>query len=458
MKVVICGAGQVGWHIASHMTSRDNDVTIIDSNPELVRYAMDMLDVKGITGFASHPDVLEQANTHDAEMIIAATYSDEVNMIICQIAHSIFKVDQKIARLRDQSYLDALNPELNPANDIPIDVVISPEQEVAEAALRRIQTPGTFETEFFMEDDVQLIGVHIDAACPIVNTPLRQLSELFSSIRTTVVAIRREGALRIANSSDQILPDDSCYMFCHKDEIKRTLEIFGKDIETNNKIVIIGAGNVGFNLASSIEKKGSGTRTRIIEINKTNAERVAERLEKTVVLHGDGLSENILSEASIETAQVILSLTDDDKTNILTAVRAKTMGCPQAICLINDPTLEPLLKKMGIDAHINPRSITVSSILRHIRHVKLRHVYSIGNAEAEVIEAEIMSTSSLAGQRIKEMDFPDGVIIGSVKKGDKIMRPKGDMLIEEGDIIVVFVLNEDVSEIERLLQVRIEYF
>ncbi|WP_095589744.1 Trk system potassium transporter TrkA [Actibacterium ureilyticum] len=458
MKIIICGAGQVGWQIARHLANERNDVTVVDNNAELVRRAMDTLDVQGVAGFASYPDVLDRAGARDADMVIAATYSDEVNMVTCQVAHSVFAIPRKIARLRSQSYLTAIYSDLYRRDHMPIDVVISPEREVAEAALQRLQAPAAFDTESFMEGRAQLLGVAIGEDCPVINTPLRQLTDLFSTLRALVVGIRRKGSLFSPAPNDQLFPDDQVYVFSHTDDVERTLEIFGKTTKKQERVVIVGGGNVGLSVASTLENRAERIRAKVIEKSRTRAEHAADQLERTIVLHGDGLDVALLEEASIRRADAILSVTDDDKTNMLTAVRAKAAGCPMAICLVNDPTLVPLMEPLGIDAYINPRATTVSSILRHIRHGRVRGVYSIGDAEAEVIEAQVLSTSPISGQLIRDIDFPEGAMVGGIMKDDKVVKPTGGTRIDEGDVIAVFALSSDVPEVERLLQVSIDFF
>ncbi|MCA0872144.1 Trk system potassium transporter TrkA [Seohaeicola saemankumensis] len=458
MKVIICGAGQVGWQIARHLSGEHNDVTVVDSNPDLVRRATDTLDVQGIAGFASYPDVLDRAGARDADMIIAATYSDEVNMVTCQVAHSVFAIQRKIARLRSQSYLTAIYSDLYRRDHMPIDVVISPEREVAAAAMQRLSAPAAFDTETFMDGRAQLLGVSIDETCPIVNTPLRQLTDLFSTLRSIVVGVRRDGTLFAPEPGDQLFAGDDCYVFAHIDDVNRTLEVFGKTQKKQDRVVIVGGGNVGLDVARTLEQSEHRTRAKVIERSRKQAERAAETLERTIVLHGDGLDAALLNEAGISRADAMLAVTDDDKTNMLAAVRAKAEGCPLAIALINDPTLVPLMGPLGIDAYINPRATTVSSILRHIRHGRVRQVYSIGDAEAEVIEAEVLSTSPMAGQRMRDIGFPEGVLIGAIRKGDQVLRPDGGLRIEDGDVVAIFAMAADVPEVERLLQVSIDFF
>jgi trk system potassium uptake protein len=458
MKVIICGAGQVGWQIARHLSGEKNDVAIVDNNADLVRRATETLDVQGVAGFASYPDVLERAGARDADMIIAATHSDEVNMVTCQVAHSVFGITRKIARLRAQSYMDAIYSDLYRRDHLPIDVVISPEREVAEAALQRLAAPSTFDTESFMNGRAQLLGVALDEDCPVLNTPLRQLTDLFSTLRAIVVGIRREGRLFAPEPGDQLFEGDQIYVCSHVEDVNRTLGIFGKDTKKQERIVIIGGGNVGLAVAQALEKRTDRVRAKIIERSRAQAERAADSLERTIVLNGDGLDIELLMEANIDRADAVLAVTDDDKTNILAAIRAKQAGCPMAISLINDPTLVPLMAALDIDAYINPRATTVSSILRHIRHGRVRAIYSIGDAEAEVIEAQVLGTSPIAGRLVRDIEFPEGVLVGALMKGDKVVKPTGDTKVDEGDVILLFAMSGDVPEVERLLQVSIDFF
>ncbi len=458
MKVIICGAGQVGWQIARHLSGEANDVTVVDSNADLVRRASETLDVQGVTGFASYPDVLDRAGARDADMIIAATHSDEVNMVTCQVAHSVFSVNRKVARLRSQSYLNAIYSDLYRRDHLPIDVVISPEKEVAAAAMQRLSAPSAFDTETFMEGKAQLLGIKIDDNCPVTNTPLRQLTDLFSTLRAIVVGIRRDRVLFAPEATDQLFPGDECYVFTNVEDMDRTLDIFGKPRRKQERVVIVGGGNVGLTVAKELEAQTRRVRVKVIERDRACAERAAEALERTIVLNGDGLDAAILKEAGIERADAMLAVTDDDKTNMLAAVRAKAEGCPMAIALINDPTLVPLMAPLGIDAYINPRATTVSSILRHIRHGRVREVYSIGDAEAEVIEAVVLSTSPMAGQRLRDIDFPEGVLVGAVMKDGEVLRPTGALRVEEGDVVAMFAMADDVPEVERLMQVSIDFF
>lgn len=379
-------------------------------------------------------------------------------MVTCQVAHSVFNVPRKIARLRSQSYLDAIYSDLYRREHLPIDVVISPEREVAEAALRRLAAPSAFDTESFLEGRAQLLGISLEDDCPVLNTPLRQLTDLFSTLRALVVGVRREGHLFVPEAGDQLFSGDQIYVFTVTGDVERTLEIFGKSVPRRERVIILGGGNVGLAVARRLEMGEGRIRAKVIELDREVAERAADALERTVVLHGDAMDIDLLKEAGISRADAILAVTDDDKVNLLAAVQAKSAGSGMSICLVNDPSLVALMEPLQVDAYINPRATTVSSILRHIRHGKVRAVYSVGDAEAEVIEAQVLGTSPIAGQRIRDAGLPEGVLVGAVMRGDEVIKPTSSTRIDEGDVIALFCLSADVPEVERLLQVSIDFF
>ncbi|HIP24134.1 MAG TPA: Trk system potassium transporter TrkA, partial [Rhodobacteraceae bacterium] len=300
MKVIICGAGQVGWQIARHLSRENNDVTVVDKDGTLVRRISEVLDVSGVTGFASYPDVLERAGAKDADMIIAATFADEVNMVTCQVAHSMFDIPRKIARLRSLSYLDAIYSDLYRQDHMPIDVVISPEREVAKAAMRRLEVPAAFDTERFLDGGADLLGISLSDDCPVIDTPLRQLTELFSTLKAVVVGVQRKAKMFVPEASDQLFPGDQIYVIAANSDVPRTLEIFGKTQKKGERAIIIGGGNVGLEVAQNLEKGEGRMRVKLIEKNRKTAETAADALERTIVLHGDGLDMELLEEANIE--------------------------------------------------------------------------------------------------------------------------------------------------------------
>ncbi|MEM6497247.1 MAG: Trk system potassium transporter TrkA [Pseudomonadota bacterium] len=457
MKIIVCGAGQVGHQIVRHLSSEGNSVTVIDHNPALVRQMTDQLDVSGVSGFASRPDVLARAGARDADMLIAATSMDEVNMVACQVAHSVFDVTTKIARIRTESYLEAEWSDLFRRDHMPIDVVISPEAEVARVALRRLASTACFDIEPFLDGKVDLGGIRLDDACPVQNTPLRQLSELFSTLRAIVVGIRRDGKLFSANADDQVFAGDEIYFITAHEDLDRTVGIFGKENQRASRAVIVGAGNVGLKVAQEIEKI-QGMRAKIIELDRERAEYSADLLQRTIVLHGNALKAELLAEAGVENADAIVALTDDARTNLLSCALAKETGTQIAVALSNDSVFERVAGSIGIDALINPRSTTVSSILRHVRKGRIKAVYSIGAGEAEVIEAQVMATSPIAGKRIRDIKFPSGSIVGAILVDGKLIMPKGDTEVRVGNVLVVFAERSAVRGVEQLFRVSMEFF
>ncbi|ATX66651.1 Trk system potassium transporter TrkA [Roseinatronobacter bogoriensis] len=458
MKVIVCGAGQVGLQIARHLSSERNDVTLVDSKPELVRRATDTLDVQGIVGFASHPNILEQAGARDADMVIAATYSDEVNMVTCQVSHSVFGVTRKIARLRELSYLDPRYSDLFRREHMPIDVIISPEREVSQAALKRVAYPEAFDVQEYFQGKALLIGLSLDEECAVLNTSLRQLSDLFPTLRIMVAGVRRGKRLFAPEPEDQLYAGDQIYVLVDARDVPRAFEVFGKSPARQERVLVVGGGNVGLSVARALENQPVRVRVKVIERDRARAEAAADGLERSIVLHGDGMDANLLDEAGIGKIDSVLLLTDDDRTNLLAAVRAKSLGATQAISLINDPGMVPLADAMGIDAHINPRALTVSSILRHVRHGRVRSVYLLGDREAEVIEAQVLSTSQLSNARVRDISFPEGALLIGVSRKGEFLRPSGDMVLREGDLVVIFSLTGDVPKVDELLQVAVEFF
>ena len=457
MKVIVCGAGQVGSQIARHLSDEGNAVTVVDNNAELVRNVTDALDVAGVVGFASHPDVLARAGARDADMLIAATSMDEVNMVACQVAHSVFEVPTKIARIRADSYLAPEWSDLFQRDHMPIDVIISPEAEVAKVTMRRLGSTAAFDIEPFLGGAVDFVGLKLDEDCPVINTPLRQLSELFSTLRAIVVAVRRDGKVRVTHGDDQLFPGDEVYLLAAHEDLNRTIEIFGLENLSAERIIVVGAGNVGLRVARQIEST-PGLRCKMIERDRARAEFAADHLERTIVLNGDALNAEILAEAGVAEADAIVALTNDDRTNLLSCALAKQAGCPISIALSNDPTFERIAVPLGINALINPRATTVSTILRHVRRGRVRAVYSIGRGEGEVIEAQVMATSPIAGKRVRDIHFPSGSIIGAIQSDGKLAMPHGDTMIRVGDIMVMFAVRAAVHHVEQMFRVSPEFF
>ena len=458
MQVIICGAGQVGYNIARYLSTEDADVTVIDQSPELIAKITDSLDVKGLVGFASHPDVLERAGAANADMVIAVTYADEVNMVACQVCHSIFDVPTKIARVRNQSYLNAMWSDLFSRDHMPIDVIISPEVEVAQAIERRLEIPGAFDVHPLANGKVSMIGVHCTADTPILNTQLRQLTALFPEMNIVVVGIWRGGQGIVPKPEEELHEGDDVYFVAETRHIARAMAAFGHEEAEARRVIIIGGGNIGFNLASAVEKTHPHVAVKLIEVNKERAELVAQSLERTIVIHGDALDAEILEEAGAATAEAVIAISNDDEVNILASLLAKRYGCRRAVTLINKPSYGPLVGNLGIDTIVSPRAITVSTILQHVRRGRIRSVHSISEGFGEIIEAEALETSSLVGVPIREANLPEGVLVGAIVRDEEVIIPRGDTVVQANDLIVIFAATHAVKKIEKIFAVKLEFF
>ena len=458
MRVIVCGAGQVGYGIAEKLAAEQNDVTVIDSSPELINRIREALDVRGFVGHGAHPDVLSQAGADQADMIIAVTLYDEVNMVACQVAHSLFAVPTKVARVRAQSYLQPHWQDLFSRDHMPIDVIISPEIEVGEMVLRRLALPGAVETVRFADDKVVVVGVVCEPDCPIVDTPIRQLTELFPDLGAVVVGIFRGDHLFVPHINDAMLEGDLVYVAARREQVARTLGIFGHEEPEANRVVIAGGGNIGLYVANALEQRHAGSKVKIIETSRERAIDIADGLKRTVILHGSALDQAILTEADVRHADTMIALTNDDEANILTSVMAKKLGCRRNLCLINNTSYHAFARALGIDAHINPRAVTVSKVLRHVRRGRIRGVHSLQNGSAEVIEAEALETSPLVGKPLRELDVPDGIRIGAIYRAGNVIIPRGDTQILANDRVVIFTVGGRVRQVERMFRVSLEFF
>ncbi|MBM3567567.1 MAG: Trk system potassium transporter TrkA [Alphaproteobacteria bacterium] len=458
MKAVVCGAGQVGFAIAKQLAEEQVDVTVIDREAELVQRIADQLDVRATCGHASHPDVLERAGIGEADMLVAVTHTDEVNMIACEIAHALFKVPIKIARVRAQSYLQGEWAELFSNKALPIDVIISPEIEVARAAMRRLDVPGAFDMIPFADDRIRVVGLRIGAGCPVKDTPLRQLSELFPDLHITVMGIFRGERVIAPDGEDQMLVGDEIYFAAEKEHVPRAMTAFGVEQRATRRVVVLGGGNIGRFLARQIEAEHPEVVAKLIEADKRRADAIAETLSRTVVLHGDALDREVLIEANAHHAEACIAVTNDDGVNILASLLAKREGCQRAIALVNGQSYGPMVGGLGLDAVISPRGITVSTILQHIRRGRVRKLQALRDGAAEVVEVEALTTSPLVGKPLREVDLPDGIVLGALLRGKQVVVTRADTVVEAGDRIVLFATSEAKRQVDKLFAVRLEFF
>lgn len=458
MKVVICGAGQVGFGIAERLAGEQNDVSIIDTDPRRIQAVADQLDVRGVVGMGSHPDVLAKAGLEQADMLIAVTLHDEVNMIACQVAHTLFNVPTKVARIRAQTYLAPEWRDMFSRDHLPIDVVISPELEVGEMVLRRLSLPGAIDTVTFADGAVVAVGVVCGDDCPVVDTPLNQLTQLFPDLQATIVAVSRAGKTIVPHSTEQLQTGDVAYFVAQADQVQRTLSIFGHDEVPGQRIVVAGGGNIGFYVASELEKRNQVARIKVIEVSRERAQVIAEGLTRSVVLNGDALDHNILDEAGVGDADTMIALTNDDRINILSCLLSKQIGARRILALLNEQGYAAFARGLGIDAHVNPRQITVSKVLQHVRRGRIRGVHSLLDGTGEMIEAEALETSPLVGKTLRDLGVLDGLRIGAIVRNGHVMLPTGDFVVRAHDRVVLFALSERIKRVEQLFRVALEFF
>jgi trk system potassium uptake protein len=458
MKVIICGAGQVGYGIAERLSQEGNDVSVIDTSATLIAAITQTLDVHGYVGHGAHPDVLKKAGADDADMIIAVTLYDEINIVACQVAHSLFNVPTKIARIRAQEYLNPSHADLFSRDHMPIDVKISPEIEVGKMVLRRISFPGAQDIVRFADDNVVMLAIECMEDCPVLATPLQQLSQLFPDLQATVTGVFRNQRLKVMHSGDHLEIGDVAYVVCGREHIRRTLGLFGHEEKEAQRIVIAGGGNIGWFVANAIEKSQSKTKMKIIEADRARATLISDQLRETIVLHGSALDHGILTQADIQNADLMISLTNNDQTNILGAAMAKNLGCKANLALINNPSYHDFTKVMGIDAHVNPRAVTISRVLQHVRKGRIRSVYAVQKGAAEVIEGEALDTSPLVGKPLRELELPEGIRIGAVFRAGDVLKPDGELKIKAKDRVVLFAAASAVRHVEQLFRVSIQYF
>ncbi len=458
MRIIVCGAGQVGSGIAERLSAEGNDVSIIDASEALVDRANEVLEVRALQGNAAHPDVLERAGAMESDMVIAVTLHDEVNMVACQVAHTLFSVPTRIARVRAQSYLDKKFGKLFSRESMPIDHIISPEIEVGNTVLRRLELPGAFDSASFADHEVVAVGLTCGPDCPVLNTPLHQLSELFPDLPAVVVAVVRKGKLFVAHKTDPLEEGDDVYLVLPTTQVARTLQIFGHEERQARRIVIAGGGNIGLYLALSLEKLQPNARVKVIESSRERAVRIAEQLDRVVVLHGSALNEDMLREADIGSADTIVAVTNDEQANLLTAALSKQLGCASSLALINSANYSGMIRSLGIDAQINPRSVTVSRVLQHVRRGRIRGVHSIHNGAGEIIEAEVLETAPILEKPLREVRLTEGVRFGAILRKGKVIKPTGSTELEVKDRVVLFALADYIREVEQIFRVSPDYF
>ena len=460
MNIIICGAGRVGFTISKILSEQGHSITVIDQSSEDIQKIDDVLDVKSIVGKATYPSILEKANASEADMIIAVTRNDEINMLICQIAFSIFNVQKKIARIRSQDYLNPKFTKVYNKENLPIDVIISPEIEIAKSLQRKLEAPGALDNVPFADNKIRLIEILINEKCPLIDIKLNDLTKKFPKLNANIIGVIREDKFVVLKKNDIMAKDDKAYVIINASQMKDTLIAFGHNEKISNKILIIGGGNIGFNLAKNLEESFDSARVKIIEKNKARAELIASQLNDTIVINGDALDEEVLMEANLDESQTVLALTNDDENNLMVSVLVEKftkdkgdLNEKRTMALINKPNYSLLQSSLNIDDFIDPRMNTVSSILKHIHKGTIENAYSILNGEYEIIEAEIIETSELINKELKNSNLPDEIRVGAILRSEDVIIPKSNFVFKKEDIVILLAKKDFLHVVENMFRI-----
>ena len=459
MNIIICGAGKVGFTIAKLLSEQEHSITVIDQSSEDIQKINDSLDVKAIVGKATYPSILEKANASETDMIIAVTRNDEINMLICQIAFSIFKIPKKIARIRSQDYLNPKFTSVYSKENLPIDVIISPEIEIAKSIQRKLEAPGALDSVPFVDNKIRLLEIIVKEDCKSINVKFNELTKKYPKLEANVVGINRDDKFFIPKKTDFVKKDDKIYIIINSNQMAETLKAFGHEEKISKKILIIGGGNIGYNLAKNLEETLETIRVKIVEKDKARAEYLANELNNTIIINGNGLDEEVLTEANLDEAETVLALTNDDEDNLMVSVLVekftkdqKEINDKRTMALINKPNYSLLQSSLRIDDLIDPRMNTVSSILKHIHKGTIENAYTISNGEYEVIEAEIIETSELINKELKNSNFPEEIRIGAVLRDKKVIIPRSDFVFKKDDQVVFLAKKDSISFVENIFR------
>ncbi|WP_340148217.1 Trk system potassium transporter TrkA [Modicisalibacter muralis] len=457
MKIIILGAGQVGGTLAEHLAHEDNDITVVDVDSKRLRELHNRLDIRTVIGTASYPMVLRQAGGEDADMLIAVTSSDEVNMVACQVAHTLFRTPTKIARVRAAAYLTRKGLFSNEA--FPVDVLISPEQVVTDHIRRLIEYPGALQVLEFAGGQLQLVAVKAYYGGPLVGQELGFLRRHMPNTDTRVAAIYRRNRAMIPHGDTVIEADDEVFFIAAKRDIRAVMGELRKVERDFRRIVIAGGGNIGQRLAEHLEHSHQ---VKIIEHDLERCTVLSERLDRTVVLHGSATSKRLLIEENIEDCDIFCALTNDDEVNIMSSMLAKRLGAKKVLTLINNAAYVDLVQGGEIDIAISPQQATIGGLLTHVRRGDIVNVHSLRRGAAEAIEAIAHGdsrSSKVVGRTIDEIDLPAGTTIGAVVRGKEVLIAHGDVVVESGDHVILFVIDKRrIRDVERLFQVGLTFF
>ena len=454
MKILIVGAGEVGFYIASHLTLENKEVVVIDKNPDAIRRVSESLDVQVVQGSGSSPVVLEDAGIRNAEIILAVTDSDEANLVACLVANMLSPSTKKMARVRAGDF-DKYHENLRESAP-HIDTIINPEIEVIKTIESMMSVPGAVDVAEFADGRIRFIGIYLDKNSRLAGIKLAELPEKITDSRPLIAAVVRDEELIIPRGSDRLMPGDLIYFISEKDKLPETLSVFDKHLKPVNRVLIVGGGRIGFRLARSLEKKA--VYCKIIEKKPDRCAVLAEGLNKSIVLCGDGSDQALLAEENIQDMDVAITLTYDEETNILASLLAKRMGAKECITKISKFSYFPLMKAIGIEQVVSTRLSAINTILQHIRRGKVLSSIAIKGEQAEVMEALALATSEIVDKPLKKISFPKGAIVVGIIRREDIIIPTGESVIQPDDRIIIFAIRQAIPKVEKILAVKLEYF
>ena len=457
MNIIILGAGQVGSSVAESLVSEANDITVVDLDAEKLKLLQDRLDLRTLVGNASHPSILEQAGIKDADMLLAVTQSDEVNMVACKLAASLYNTPTKIARIRAADYL--AHPDIFSAENFCVDFSICPEQILTEYIRKLIEFPESLQVLEFADGKVSLVAVRAFEGGPLVGQPLSFMHMHMPNVDARVAAIFRQDRSIMPQGNTVIQAGDEVFFIAATENIRTILKELRRMDKPAKRVMIMGGGNIGRRLALSLEKE---YQVKIIEHNKKSCERLASELERTLVLHGDCTDENLLQSENVADVDVFCALTNDDENNIMSSLLAKNGGARKVISLINRSAYVGLLQGGKIDIALSPAQVTIGSLLAYVRHGDVAAVHSLRHGAAEALELVAhgdRQSSKVVGRRIDEIDLPEGATIGAMVRNGVVIMAHHDRLIETNDHVILFVMNKKIiRKVEKLFQIGIWFF
>jgi len=457
MKIIIVGAGQVGGTLAEHLASEKNDITLIDKDTDRLRELQDRLDIGTVAGHGSHPGVLTRAGAEDAEMLIAVTDSDEINMVACQVAHTLFRTPTRIARIRSHSYTQ--KPALFRKEAIPIDVIISPEQLVTNAIERLIEYPGSLQVLDFADGKVQLVAVKAFYGGPMVGQQLSQIRKRMPNADTRVAAIFRRNRPILPEGNTVIEADDDVFFIAAREHIRQVMAEMRRIDKPYKRVMIAGGGNIGMRLAETIESRYS---LKVIEMHPERCKLLSERLHHGIALKGSASDRELLIAENIEDTDVFCALTNDDEINIMSSLLAKRLGANKVITLIGNPAYVDLVQGVDIDIAVSPQQVTIGSLLTHVRRGHMTNVYRLRRGAAEALEIVAHGdsrNSKVVGKALGDIRLPEGVTIGAIVRGDEVLIAHRHVVVQTDDHVIMFLVDKNrTREVEKLFQVGFGFF